>query len=358
MKQLSYNYKQCLSFCVGAVLWTVNISMSNAEIVDFGACYHERTNAFRCAINSTYCFEDEGEHWETPVSMRRDVPNRDLCQCNKVSIGHCSPSHGSRGICTRQMESCPPESRFSGRQYFYNDGATCMCNGLVGHDYSTNVIELKVAKYGACQIGNQELRCVMNSWDCEATERWLTPLQLDDIGEVCNCDSVIVGACRGALSSYCAVDEDSCDDDSYTFVSPLIAKGLGLDCKLCDRQDITTDSTSDSTTDIKTDSTTDITTDSTPTSNIDNDASVPQPMTYAVEPSGIGGGGISKKISILLISLLCVSVVSSVVLAFLLLKKISPGNGMDGTPSKRSTDQNQSQNTDTDLEDISIKSVS
>lgn len=108
-----------------------------------------------------------------------------------------------------------------------------MCHGLIDHEYSLNTINKKVTKFGACQTGNSGIRCVMQSWDCESNELWVSPTELENLGSECNCNEVKVGACSSPIRNYCAIDSDSCDD-GFTFVTPLTAQSIGLDCTLCD----------------------------------------------------------------------------------------------------------------------------
>ncbi len=168
------------------------------------------------------------------------LDGRDLCYCSNTHTGHCSPSHGARGPCRYDEPACPADTeRFSNRHYFYNDGASCHCTGLVGHVYSTNIIEFEEALYGGCQTGDG-IRCVMSSWSCEMGEQWISPAAIEEqLGaeEQCTCDKVKVGACYHPLSSICAVDADSCSPTSE-FISPLQALSRGLDCTLCSVDDL------------------------------------------------------------------------------------------------------------------------
>lgn len=170
------------------------------------------------------------------------LDGRDLCYCSNTHTGHCSPSHGARGPCRYDEPACPADTeRFSNRHYFYNDGASCHCTGLVGHVYSTNIIEFEEALYGGCQTGDG-IRCVMSSWSCEEGEQWISPAAIEEqLGaeEQCTCDKVKVGACYHPLNSICAVDADSCSPTSE-FISPLQAFSRGLDCTLCSVDDLKT----------------------------------------------------------------------------------------------------------------------
>jgi len=204
---------------------------TNADVVEFGACFQKSTNSHRCAINSSYCKEGLGEVWFKPYELKSS-DGRKLCTCGDTHIGACSPNHGFRGNCALEKPTCPANNDFYGNVYFYNDGASCMCHGMTAHPYSTNTIETEKTLYGACEKGD-EYRCAVYTTSCEQDERWLSPIELTELGKPqCTCDKVMVGSCFNPISDQCAVDSESCDD-AKQFVSPFATKEQGKECFLC-----------------------------------------------------------------------------------------------------------------------------
>mmetsp|Transcript_11158 Transcript_11158/g.13219 ORF Transcript_11158/g.13219 Transcript_11158/m.13219 type:complete len:323 (-) Transcript_11158:137-1105(-) len=207
---------------------------TNAAIVEFGACFQQTTNSHRCAISRSFCKADLDEVWFKPFQLKSS-DGRKLCTCDDTHIGNCSPNHGYRGNCALEELSCPADNEyFRSSIYFYNDGASCMCHGMVAHPYSNNVIEMEKTMYGACET-NGVYRCAIYSNSCESDELWLSPIELEQIGKPgCTCDKVLVGSCYNPLSSepQCVVDSDSCDNAS-DFLSAFATKEMDQECLLC-----------------------------------------------------------------------------------------------------------------------------
>jgi len=207
------------------------VSITSADIAQFGACFQESTNAYRCAVNSAYCFSKYGEVWFEPYKLKR-LEGRKLCGCGDTHIGSCRPSHGYRGNCALEAPVCPADDEFDSTQWFFNDGATCKCHGMTGHQYSTNVIETEKTIYGACQEGDN-IRCAVHSTSCEVGEQWLNPQKLESMDESqCTCDKVRTGSCVSPFGVQCVVDSESCDAD--LFLTPFVTMAKGDDCFLCD----------------------------------------------------------------------------------------------------------------------------
>jgi len=207
------------------------VSTAHADIAQFGACFQESTNAYRCAMNSTYCYPKYGEAWFEPFKLK-GLEGRKPCNCGDTHIGNCLPSHGHRGHCALEASVCPVGDDFSDRQWFYNDGASCQCHGMTAHQYSTNVIQTEKTHYGACREGNT-IRCAVYSNSCEIGEEWLSPEELENNGQSqCTCDKVRTGSCFSPFGLQCVVDSDSCEADS--FLSAFVTMTKGDDCFLCD----------------------------------------------------------------------------------------------------------------------------
>jgi len=205
-------------------------SIVNAEIAEFGACYQEINNSYRCAFNSTYCNKSYDEEWLLPYQLKR-LPGRKPCSCDDTHVGNCVPNHGYRGACALEQSACPADDTFQNRHWFYNDGASCQCHGMTRHPYSTNTIKTEQTMYGACQEGD-DFRCVVYSNSCEVGEIWRSPEELESIGiSPCTCDKVRTGSCVSPFGVQCVVDSESCDDD--LFQSPFVTMTKGDDCFLC-----------------------------------------------------------------------------------------------------------------------------
>jgi hypothetical protein len=224
-----------MAFFAFVLLPSYGAYYASAEVVKFGACMNEPTGQYRCARNSTYC--DDAELWQAPWQLD-DVQGRIVCGCQDAHVGACFPSHGHLSVCRAEAAACPSGEGFSDLARFYNDGKTCMCHGLGEHPYSDIVLEFEETKYGACVIDASTTRCVMHSYMCEAGQSWLPPDILSTRrSEECFCHEVRTGACSHPLGSICAVDADSCQEDS-TFLSPAETVAQGLDCRLCAPADV------------------------------------------------------------------------------------------------------------------------
>jgi len=215
------------------------VTVVNAETVELGACFHHDTNSYRCAMNSAFCRVDYDEKWIKPFNLQV-LDGRKLCSCSDAHIGNCSPSHGYRGNCAHEEMACPADNEYFNSQiYFYNDGASCMCHGMVAHPQSTNTIESELTLYGACENGSSgEMRCAVYSKDCSLGERWLSPIELEKSGKKpCSCEKVRTGSCVIGPSTSCAVDSDSCAFDSVFTVAKVTMEN-GVDCFLCDNSQL------------------------------------------------------------------------------------------------------------------------
>jgi len=202
----------------------------DATTVEFGACFQPANNSYRCAVSSSFCYEDQNETWFKPHELKM-LEGRKICSCDDTFITNCSPMHGYRGRCALEADSCPTDSSFNSKIYFYNDGATCMCHGMVAHPYTTNVIDMEKTTYGACSKDGID-RCAVFGNDCVTGEVWLSPIELEEMNkEPCTCDKVRTSSCSG-IKPQCVVNQESCDSP-YQFVNAYNTQSGGTDCFLC-----------------------------------------------------------------------------------------------------------------------------
>jgi len=217
-----------------------------------------------CHFSSDYCLD--GETWLTPAAT---VTLGVSCTCdddyhNNVFVAACYSMVTHQVVCAADPNECPEGNFILGGGSRYNShhnvsddcgdgtpafgsftsaescGKQCLCN--YAYRSRDNTVEAGTSMYGKCYNPTTNIQyCAATDSSCAAGEEYRGPHSSSFTGPECTCDRTHVGACVSVLSpgefsfEHCAVQEDSCNESAFTFLTAtaLQGSGLGNDCRLC-----------------------------------------------------------------------------------------------------------------------------
>jgi len=197
--------------------------------LDSGACENDNETFLRCAMEPHEC-SGENENF-SPHDQDTSIMRK--CNPNNTPMGRCL----SEQVCALRASDCPEDTNESNY-----DADDTECTYQRDRSLSWNVEEPAFTQFGSCYNAETgDYFCILNPAHCDESgvEVYKTPAETTAAGQVCDCSKVHVYGCEISGRVMCAVSQEACNQEYWSFLSPYVQRYNremnidGLDCILC-----------------------------------------------------------------------------------------------------------------------------
>jgi len=220
-----------------------------ATVATYGACVDKKSGDKTCSWSPSHC-NMTAEDW----LLASDFTDEDMtCDASEIQkLGGCYDMFGGTHVqrCTLSSSEMTKLTGFAhGREYSYTSDTNCPSNpqphwwtasvGAENGEYCTGFQDREdgLLNYGMCQNDEtNDITCVFTENDCDTGETWLSRADPYNEHQDCTCDMVETGACYDGVthSSFCAFDEEVCDEAGMTWLDRVTAASYSLGCVACE----------------------------------------------------------------------------------------------------------------------------